>query len=157
MKVLSIDPGYGRCGVAVIEKQKNQKEALLYSECIETKSETDFPTRLLEITSQVRELIKEHSPEALAIEKLFFNKNTTTAMKVAQVKGALIHVSKDAGLDVFEYTPLEIKNAVTGYGKSTKRQVIEMTHALINIEKDIKHDDEYDAIAVGLTCTASSY
>jgi crossover junction endodeoxyribonuclease RuvC len=156
LRVLSIDPGYGRCGVAVVSGTAS-KQTCEYSICIETDSGDEFVDRLLEICSKVREIIAEYEPDSLAIEKLFFNQNTSTAMKVAQVKGALILVAKEAGLDIFEYTPQEIKTAVVGYGKSPKAQVIKMTRQLVDVRETAKHDDEYDAIAVGITHLATSY
>ncbi len=153
MKILSIDPGYGRCGAAVVEGNASS-QTREFSECIETNSENTFPDRLEEICNRVNELIHEHEPETLAIEKLFFNQNTTTAMKVAQVKGAIILVAKENGLNVFEYAPLEIKTAITGHGRAKKAQVIQMTDQFVDMRDDAKHDDEYDAVAVGITCLA---
>lgn len=153
MNVISIDPGYGRCGIAVVHGTASKQE-VSYSGCIETESDDDFTDRMHQICTEVRIVIEKHNPDALAIEKLFFNQNTTTAMKVAQVKGAIILTAKEAGLDIFEYTPQEIKTAVTGYGKSPKAQMIQMTTQLVNMRKDAKHDDEYDAVAVGITCLA---
>lgn len=153
MKVISIDPGYGRCGVAVVSGTAS-KQTCEYSECIETDSKSDFVDRLHTICQRIEDIITEHSPSALAIEKLFFNRNTTTAMKVAQVKGAIILTAKAADLDVFEYTPQEIKTAVTGYGKSPKRQMIQMIDQLVSVRDSAKYDDEYDAVAVGITTLA---
>ncbi|MEX2369095.1 MAG: crossover junction endodeoxyribonuclease RuvC [Candidatus Paceibacterota bacterium] len=156
MKVLSIDPGYGRCGVAVVSGTANKQECE-YSGCIETSSKAEFPDRLAEICAAVRTLIKKYQPDALAIEKIFFNQNTATAMQVAQVKGALILVAKEAGLETYDYGPQEIKIAVVGYGKSPKAQMIQMVSQLVDVRPEAKHDDEYDAIAVGITHLATSY
>jgi len=153
MKVLAIDPGYGRCGVAVIDGSATD-QTYVYSDCIETESSADFFDRLQEITETVGALIQEYEPHALAIEKLFFNQNTTTAMKVAQVKGAIAAVGKQNGLNVFEYGPQKIKAAVAGSGNAKKKQVIQMTKQLVSIPDSAQHDDEYDAIAVGITCLA---
>jgi len=153
MKVLSIDPGYGRCGVAVIDGSATN-QTYVYSDCIETDSSDDFFARLQEITETVDALIKEYEPDALAIEKLFFNQNTTTAMKVAQVKGAIACIGKQNGLPVHEYGPQKIKAAVAGSGNARKKQVIQMTKQFVHIPDSAKRDDEYDAIAVGITCLA---
>lgn len=153
MNVISIDPGYGRCGIAIVSGDASKQE-VAYSDCIETESGDEFTDRLHQICSEVRSVIEKHEPTALAIEKLFFNRNTTTAMKVAQVKGAIILTAKEAGIEIFEYAPQEIKTAVTGYGKSPKTQMIQMITQLVNVREDIKYDDEYDAIAVGITCLA---
>ena len=150
MKVLAIDPGYGRCGVAVVEKTDG-KETLLYSECIETSAKADFPERLSVITTECERLLKRHAPNALALEKLYFEKNQKTAMRVAEVRGALIQVATSAGVQVFEYSPGEVKVAAGGWGGADKIQMAKMLHALIKIDKKIRHDDEYDAIAIALT------
>lgn len=150
MRVLAIDPGYGRCGVAVLERQ-GQKDVLLYSDCIETPSAADFTERLSTVASECRRLIDTHRPECLAMEKLYFAKSRTTGLKVAEVRGAILALAGDASLSVFEYSPAEVKGAAAGYGSADKKQVIKMIHALVRIDKPIRLDDEYDAIAVGLT------
>ncbi len=153
MKILSIDPGYERVGIAVLEKA--DKEKLVYSDCFKTSKEFSFIERLELIGQEVERVIEEYKPEALAIEKLFFNTNQKTATNVSEVRGALIYIALKNKLKVFEYTPLQIKVAVAGDGHGDKTQVITMLKNLIKIEKQIKYDDEYDAIAVGLTCFAS--
>ncbi len=155
MLVLAIDPGYERIGIAVIEKDAKWKDILIYSDCFKTDSKDKFENRLLQVGEEIARLIEEYSPDALAIEKLFFNTNQKTAMNVAEVRGALIYIGKASKLTLFEYTPLQIKNAVTGYGRSTKEQIAKMVPNLIKINKEIEYDDEYDAIAIGLTCLAS--
>ncbi len=151
MKILAIDPGYERLGIAVLEKVKGGKEILLHSECFQTKASLPFPERLGLIGKRVDEIIAEFKPEALAIEKLFFTNNQKTAIMVAETCGVIIFCGVSNGLVVQEYTPPEIKVATTGDGRSDKRQIISMVPKLIRIEKVIKHDDEYDAIAIGLT------
>ncbi|MBI5456239.1 crossover junction endodeoxyribonuclease RuvC [Candidatus Kaiserbacteria bacterium] len=150
MKVLAIDPGYGRCGFAIVEKEKG-KETLLYSECVETPKTQDFPERLATVVAACTRLIEKHHPNAVAIEKLYFTKNQKTAMHVAEVRGALIATAAGAKLPVSEYTPGQVKSAVAGWGNADKTSVAQMLHALVRIEKKILHDDEYDAIAIGLT------
>lgn len=154
MKILSIDPGYERVGIAVIEKVDG-KEILIYSNCFKTSAELSFEERLQLIGDEIERVIKKFKPKAFAIEKLFFNTNQKTATKVSEVRGALIYIALKNKLKVFEYTPLQIKVAVAGDGHGDKKQVIEMLKKLILIDKEIKYDDEYDAIAVGLTCFAS--
>ncbi len=151
MKVLAIDPGYGRCGVAVVEKNGGAKEVLLYSACIETSAKTEFPERLAVVIGECARLMESHSPDCVAIEKLFFEKNQKTAMRVAEVRGALISAASSAGLKVFEYTPGEVKSAAAGWGGADKKAVAQMLHALVKIDKKIEHDDEYDAIAIAVT------
>jgi len=157
MKVLSIDPGYERVGIAVLEKTSagSGGEELIYSECFKTSKELPFTQRLELVGNEVERVIKQYKPEAFAIEKLFFNTNQKTATNVSEVRGALIYIALKNKLKVFEYTPLQIKVAVAGDGHGDKEQVIAMVKNLIKIEKEIKYDDEYDAIAVGLTCSAS--
>lgn len=152
--ILGIDPGYGRVGIALVEKSAREK--LLYSECFETNKDTVQVERLSQIVERVGALIDEWKPDRLAIEKLFFNKNITTAIKVAEVRGAIMTLAHDSGLSVCEYNPLQIKSAVAGYGKATKQQMIDMIPKIIKINKKIKHDDEYDAIAIALTACAMS-
>ncbi|MEY4747280.1 MAG: crossover junction endodeoxyribonuclease RuvC, crossover junction endodeoxyribonuclease RuvC [Candidatus Parcubacteria bacterium] len=150
MKVLAIDPGYGRCGVAVVEKQTG-KEILLYSNCIETSATLDFPARLAAVADECGRLMREYAPDSVAMEKLYFTKNQKTAMRVAEVRGALIDTAARARLKVFEYTPGEVKAAAAGSGSADKQAVAKMLHALVKIEKKISHDDEYDAIAIAVT------
>jgi crossover junction endodeoxyribonuclease RuvC len=155
MKVISIDPGYERMGVAIIEKN-NSKEELLYSECFKTSSKISHDERLKLIGQEIESLIKKFEPEVMAIETLFFKNNQKTGMKVSEARGVMLYVSAVNGLEVFEFSPMAIKIAVTGYGMSDKDQVIFMVKKLVNIKKEIKYDDEYDAIAVGLTYFASN-
>jgi crossover junction endodeoxyribonuclease RuvC len=155
VKVLSIDPGYGRCGVAILEKERGA-ERVIYSACIETSSGRPFPERLAEVVDACILLMKTYSPNAVALERLFFSTNQKTGMHVAEVRGALIYAATHAQLPVFEYTPAQVKNATTGWGKSDKKAVTRLLKALLKIEKAIEHDDEFDAIAVGITHLAHS-
>jgi len=150
MKVLAIDPGYGRCGVAVLEKTQNGED-LHYSACIETSAADAFTERLAAVIDACTRLLREHRPDCMALEKLYFSKNQKTAMRVAEVRGALLQVAAERDLPVFEYGPGEIKSAVAGSGTADKKQVAAMLHLLIKINTVIRHDDEYDAIAIGIT------
>ncbi len=151
MKILSIDPGYERLGIAVIEKLPKSKELLLFSECFRTSPSDSHATRLGEIHDHIKEVIETYKPEVLSIETLFFNTNQKTAIHVSEARGSIISVAASLGLKVVEFTPLQIKSAITGNGRSDKEQMIKMVPILIKLEKIIKHDDEYDAIACGLT------
>ena len=151
MKILSVDPGYERLGIAVIEKEDGGKEKLVYSSCFKTSAKLSFEKRLLQIGKEVERVIKEFSPQALAIETLFFNSNQKTAMRVAEVRGVVTYQSLAAGLELYEYTPIQVKVAVSGDGRGDKKQIISMVSRLITIDKSIDTDDEFDAIAVGLT------
>lgn len=153
VKVLAIDPGYDRLGVAVLELQDG-KESLLYSACVNTERDTPLPERLLILGEEIEKLLLEHKPDMVGIETLFFNKNIKTAIGVAQARGIILYLAKKHGCVVHEFGPQEIKVAVTGYGKSDKRAVFDMVMRLVqNVPKNAL-DDEYDAIAVGITCLA---
>jgi len=164
MKILAIDPGYERVGIAILEKEREQKEAVLFSECFKTNKNDKLPIRILEIGKEIKKVIKKYSPEVLAIETLFFTNNQKTAMGVAEARGAIIYECSSSGLKIFEATPLQIKIATTGYGKATKDQMMKMVKILINIDpkpgepnrgsKNKDSDDELDAIAIGLTAIA---
>lgn len=156
MKVLGIDPGYERLGISILEKKDgDQKEILIYSDCFKTPKEFDHPKRLSLIFNEINRLLKEFKPDALSIETLFFNTNQKTAMKVSEARGVIISICSANGMEVKEFSPLQIKSAVTGDGRSDKGGVIKMIPLLITIKGDIKHDDEYDAIAAGLTFFAN--
>ena len=153
MKILAIDPGYERLGVAIINKERGKKEDLIHSECFRTDAKSPFEERLLEIGNKLEELIDCYKPSVLAIETLFFSKNTKTAMRVAETRGAIIYICKKNNLLIKEINPMEIKLAVTGDGKSDKQQITKMVQLILNINKKTT-DDEYDAIACGIACGA---
>lgn len=156
MIILSIDPGYERVGVAVLDCAEGVgKEKLLFSCCLKTSHEKEFSARLGEIGEELQKIIRQYSPGELAIEKLFFHKNKKTALKVSEAKGAIIETAVRNGLTVREYTPLQIKQAVTGHGTADKKQVEYMVRILIGVKEGKILDDEIDAIAVGLTHSAS--
>jgi crossover junction endodeoxyribonuclease RuvC len=151
MRVLSIDPGYERLGVAILDKVRGGKEQLVFSDCVKTSAELTFEDRLLILGQKVEELIATHSPQALSIENLFISNNQKTAMRVSEVRGAILYIAKKYNLVIREFTPLQIKLSVTGDGKSTKDQVIKMVGLIIPAALNKKAlDDEYDAIAVGI-------
>jgi crossover junction endodeoxyribonuclease RuvC len=153
MRIIAIDPGYERLGIAILEKNSG-KEELIFSECFITSTKEKHEDRLRLIGEEIEKVIKKYQPEAMGIETLFFKTNAKTAMKVSEARGVIMYEAAKNKLKVLEYTPLQIKVAVTGYGKSDKDQVTEMVKRLIKITKPIKYDDEYDAIAVGLTLFA---
>jgi len=155
MRVLAIDPGYERLGIAVLEKKGSGKENLLFSECFKTSSKEEHYDRIAKIQKRIEWVLGEYSPNDLSIETLFFNQNVKTALKVAEARGVVIAISRNFGLDIFEYSPQQIKTAVTGDGGSDKNSIIKMIPLLIKIEKEIKVDDEFDAIAAGI-CHISS-
>lgn len=155
LKVLGIDPGYERLGMAVIEKKETGKEFLVFSDCVKTSNKEEHWNRLYKIDLALEECIKRDQPEVLAIETLFFNTNQKTAIKVAEVRGVIMSTAAKYGMKVKEFNPLQVKQAITGYGRSEKRQVIATLPYIIKIDKKIKYDDEFDAIAVALACSAT--
>ncbi len=155
MKIIAFDPGYERLGIAILEKEQNGKDKVIYSECFKTSAKEAHSERLGQIAKKVEELIEKFLPEQMAIETLFFSKNTKTALKVAESRGVLMAICAKEGLFVNEFTPQTIKAAVTGSGSSDKTQVSKMVSLITNIDLKGKIDDEIDAIAVGLTCLAT--
>jgi len=153
-RVLAIDPGYERIGIAVIEKNNSGKEELLFSECFKTTTDTSFAVRLKKIGEEVARVIEKYEPKVLAIEKLYLSVNQKTAMGVAEARGVIIYSASLCNLEIFEYTPPQIKLAVTGYGKADKKMVMSMVSKLIKIKEETTSDDELDAIAIGLTFLA---
>ena len=153
MNIIGIDPGYDRIGIAILEKEKS-KDALIFSTCIETNRKEEHAERLNFLAEALRKIIKEYKPDVLAIEKLFFSKNQKTAMKVSEARGVIIECAKNLGLKVREFSPAEIKIAVTGYGASDKKSVMKMVPVLIKMDDRKRLDDEYDAIATAIACSA---
>ncbi len=156
MRVLAIDPGFGRCGVAVVERGQDGKDVLLYSDCIETSAKEVFLERLAEVGTEVERLLTLYKPDAFAIEEVFFSTNQKTALHTAEVRGMLLYVAYIKGIPIYEYNPGRVKIALTGYGNASKDQVTAMVHKLTNITKSPMLDDEYDAIAIGLTHLAEN-
>ena len=155
MRILGIDPGYATLGWGVIDYNANRFKVV---ECgaVITKSGLDFPKRLEQIYDVVCDIIAKHSPDMMSVEELFFNTNTTTAIGVAQARGVVLLSARKSGLSVFEYTPLQVKQSVVGYGRAEKKQVMEMTRLLLNLKEVPKPDDTADALAIAL-CHAHSF
>ncbi len=153
--VLAIDPGYDRCGVAIVAREHG-KDLLLYSACIMTDKKQSFEKRISHVGKAVERLIATYKPSSLSIERLYFNTNQKTAMRVAEVRGALIYIAAVRGIVIAEYTPPQVKVAIAGWGRADKKQMIHIIPKLIHIKKSIMHDDEYDAIALGITHLASA-
>jgi crossover junction endodeoxyribonuclease RuvC len=151
MIILGIDPGFERIGCAVLEKDKG-KENLFFSTCIVTDRKVSHEKRLLHLGQELEKIIKKYKPDILAIEKLFFTTNQKTALKVSEARGVVLYLSAINKIPIIEFTPLEIKMALTGYGKAEKRQVQEMVKAILKLKTLPKSDDEVDAIACAITC-----
>ena len=154
MRVLAFDPGFERLGAAVVERQGG-KEVLLHSECIHTSATLPFHERLALLGSAVEALITQFTPQAMSLEDVYFAKNAKTAMKISEVRGMLSYLAASRGLALHQYTPLQVKVAITGYGASDKRAVAHMVSRLVSLPPRKRLDDEIDAIAIGLTCLAS--
>jgi len=156
MRIIGIDPGYDRLGIAVIERQSRGTESLLYSACFQTSARDTIYERFGQIGREIARVMDEFEPEELSIENLFITKNQKTAMRVAEARGIIIYEALRHGAAVYEYTPMEIKSAVTGNGSSDKAMVAKMVSLLVKLPpKTEMLDDEYDAIAVALARSAA--
>lgn len=153
-RILGIDPGFGRVGFGIIDVQGDRFRVVEYG-CIETNTKHSFVERIEEIADQLIGLIRAHKPHCAAVEELFFYKNVTTAIKVGQARGAILLTLRKARIKIHEYTPLEVKQSVTGYGRADKTQLESMVKVILGIKKKITPDDAADALAVALTCAAS--
>ena len=149
MRVIGIDPGYAIVGCGILEYNGSVFRTLEYG-AITTPAGMEFTARLQTIHDQTTELLTTFHPEAMAVEKLYFNTNTTTAIDVAQARGVILLAAKQQGIPVYEYTPSQVKQAVVGYGKAEKRQVIEMTQKLLSLKTTPKPDDVADALAIAV-------
>lgn len=154
MRILGIDPGYGITGFGVIDAQRGQC-SLLRCGAITTPPNTDFNWRLTVIYQDMVRLLDMTKPEAVAIEELFFGQNVTTGINVAQARGVILLAVAQAGIPVYQYKPMQVKQAVVGYGNATKHQVMDMTRRILRLEEVPKPDDAADAVAIAL-CHARS-
>ncbi|HBF67412.1 MAG: Crossover junction endodeoxyribonuclease RuvC [Candidatus Uhrbacteria bacterium GW2011_GWA2_53_10] len=150
MKILGIDPGFGRTGWGVVELVRREPTFVACG-CITTPSTMKFPERLIELHRQLGVVIKKYQPQSAAVEKLFFFKNAKTAMDVGQARGVILLTLHQAGLSVHEMTPLQVKQTVTGYGRADKDQIGKMVKLLLGLKTVPKPDDVADALAVALT------
>ncbi len=149
MIILGVDPGFATLGVAVIEKDKNSFKSI-YHTAIITKPKTSFETRLKILYDGMVEVIRQYQPEVMAIEKLFFNTNITTALPVAEARGVVILAAANHGIPVVEYTPLQVKQAMVGYGRATKEQMQKMVKSILKLDQTPKPDDVADALAIAI-------
>ncbi|EOD00676.1 crossover junction endodeoxyribonuclease RuvC [Caldisalinibacter kiritimatiensis] len=154
MKIIGIDPGVAISGYGVIEYTGNKFKVIEYG-AVTTSPKTPFPKRLKILYDEYMELFTLHKPDAVAIEELFFNKNVKTAIDVGQARGVHLLAAVNYGVDVFEYTPLQVKQGVVGYGRAEKKQVQEMVKILLNLKEIPKPDDVADGLAVAI-CHAHS-
>ena len=149
MVILGIDPGLAIVGWGVIESYRGNIRPLAYG-AITTPAHTDIEQRLLMIRNDLKEVISKYKPDEMAIEELFFNTNITTGIAVAEARGVILCTAHELGVKISEYTPLQVKQAVVGYGKAEKHQVIAMVTSLLKLKQAPKPDDTADAIAIAI-------
>ena len=152
MRILGIDPGLGRCGFGLIEARPGQLKLLDFG-VITTVVDAPIPSRLHELYDSLAELLDQTKPDVLAVEKLFFAKNITTGIVVAEARGVILLAAEQAKLLAYEYTPNEIKKTLTGYGSADKSQMEEMVKLQLGLETRPKPDDAADALAAAITCS----
>ncbi len=152
--ILGIDPGYARAGWGILEKESQDLKLINYG-CLETPKKMPHAERLKFLNLELSKIIKKHKPQILAIEDLFFFKNLKTAIKVAEARGVLLMTGMQNNLEIYEYTPLQIKQALTGYGRADKNQIQQMVKVILKLKKIPQPDDAADAVAVAITCANS--
>ena len=149
MIVLGIDPGFAIVGWGVIGYERAKCAPLAFG-AIQTEAGTDFSLRLRDIYEQTKEIVQRYHPEAAAVEKLYFQNNQKTAIEVAEARGVILLALQETGVPLYEYTPLQVKSAVTGFGQAEKPQVMEMTRRRLGLEKVPRPDDTADALAIAI-------
>ncbi|WP_251443310.1 crossover junction endodeoxyribonuclease RuvC [Veillonella intestinalis] len=154
MRIIGIDPGTAICGYGIIDVEGSRLKTVAYGAITTTPQDTDA-MRLEILFNDLSDVLEEYEPDKFGIEKLFFNRNVTTAITVAQARGVILLAANQRRIPIYEYTPLQVKQAVVGYGKATKEQVIYMTMNMLGIREKIKPDDTADALAIAI-CTAHS-
>lgn len=154
MVILGIDPGYATVGYGVLDYQRGRFQVLDYG-AVTTPAGLDFPSRLQIIYEGITELCERFHPDCMSVEELFFNTNITTGIQVGHARGVILLAGHQKGVQVFEYTPLQVKQSVVGYGRAEKRQVMEMTRQLLGLAKIPHPDDAADALALAI-CHAHS-
>lgn len=154
MRIMGIDPGYAIMGYGILDYQGNRFTTVTYGS-LETEAGLPMPERLKLLYDGLTDLIRTYRPEEAAIEELFFNRNVTTAINVGEARGVALLACVEGGLDVFEYTPLQIKQALVGYGRAEKKQVQSLVKIILNLDSVPKPDDTADAVAAAI-CHAHS-
>ena len=155
MRIIGIDPGYAIVGIGIIDYDNINFKPVYFS-AVTTPAKTDFSLRLNMIYESICQIIDNFKPDAVAIEKLYYNTTSKTVIDVAEARGVILLAARRKNIQIFEYTPLQVKQAVTGYGKADKHQVMELTRQLLNLKKVPKPDDTADALAIAI-CHAHSY
>ncbi|MDQ5943354.1 MAG: crossover junction endodeoxyribonuclease RuvC [Patescibacteria group bacterium] len=154
MKILGIDPGTATTGFGIVEKKQSKLISVDYG-VISTPKELDMSNRLLILYEDIKEIIDHHKPDIIAVEQLFFARNVTTAITVGQARGVVLLAAQKADLKIVEFTPLQVKQSVTGYGQATKKQVQEMVKKILDLSQIPKPDDAADALAIAI-CSSNT-
>lgn len=154
MRILGIDPGVATVGFGIIASERGQQQMIQYG-AITTSAGLPLATRLLQIANDVEQLIEQFQPDEIAVEELFFSKNITTGIAVAHARGVILYTAEKLQIPVYEYTPMQVKQAVVGYGLAEKHQVMDMTKRLLKLKAVPKPDDAADALAIAI-CHARS-
>lgn len=149
MRILGIDPGYATVGFGIVDYQGMHFRTVLYG-TIKTEAHSEFGSRLLSVYEDMDTLLREYRPQELAVEKLYFNTNKTNGILVAEARGVILLACAQHGVPVHEYTPLQVKSAVVGYGKAEKRQVMDMTRRILHLSEIPRPDDAADALALAI-------
>ena len=155
MRILGIDPGIAIVGYGIVDKEGNRYKTIAY-DAVTTRAHTPLEERLEKVYNGVDEIIKTYKPDAMSIEELFFNNNAKTAIAVGQARGVILLAAVNKNVPVFEYTPLQVKQAIVGYGRAEKKQVQLMTKTMLGLNEIPKPDDVADALALAI-CHAHSY
>ncbi len=155
MIIMGIDPGFAITGFGVVKYEGNKFSVLDYG-AVTTEASMKLSQRLLILSNRLEELIDIHKPDAISIEELFFNKNIKTALTVGHGRGVAVLAAAKSGVDIFEYTPLQVKQSVVGYGRAEKAQIQQMVKAILNLKEIPKPDDVADALAVAI-CHGNSH
>ncbi len=155
-RILGIDPGFGIVGYGIIEVSERVESLLTYG-AIYTKSGNSIPKRIEKIYDSLLKILTEYGPQEAAVEELYFFRNVTTAISVGEARGVILLALEKFGVKIYEYTPMEVKLSVTGYGKATKRQVQEMVRIMLKMEDIPRPDDAADALAIALCHAHQSF
>lgn len=154
MRIIGIDPGYAIVGYAILDFVDDKKTLKKYG-TIQTSSKIDFPSRMLQIYEELNNILSEYNPDFASVEQIFFQNNQKTAIDVAQARGIILLCLIKNNVNIFEFTPLQVKSIITGFGKATKNQMISMTTEILNLESPIKPDDAADACALALSLSSA--
>ena len=150
-RILGIDPGTGICGFGVVDFVKHKQPHMVTAGVVTTPAHTPLADRLLDIYESITQIIEETHPDEVSIEKLYFNQNITTGITVAEARGVVILVARQHKLPIYEYTPLQIKQTLTGYGRAKKKDMQEAVRQYLNMREIVKPDDAADALAAAIT------